>query len=481
MKDFYNDIKPIRNILRRLNLWDVLHYLYAVRVSAKKTLVPEVIEFIYLNSIVYSPDYKVLKTKDKNKELRKLSKSSTHLYENINSLCINQDPWVYLHKAMLNQLKSGSDDYFRHLYRYYYIFSNATLSKHIELLIGMPYKDFVVCSNWLYSIFSMKSYCVEKSHFLQSKLHNTVFSIENVTQTLKILSISLEELSQSLKNDLKYDLNTFITHDYNHIKKPIFEKDKKLCCLFHEQLLNQFTSGIYYIAEIYKPKHHLNNTFGSIFEDYVGLILKTNKNPDQFKIIKEIVFNKNNSEYKTSDWIIETDNAIVFIECKTKRLQIGSKKIEDVLKSDLNAIADAVFQVYKVYSLYSNNEIPNLHFNSKKKLIPIIITLEEWFAGIPGFKEKVTELVKSKLSEAKLDKLFVENFEFHITSIASFETDIQVMSKVGFKEYFEMQAKGELHKGDFKYNPYFQDEINKIFITEPEKQINVQLVTRTYS
>lgn len=472
VNDFYSDFKPIRNILARLTLWEVLQKLYGIRRNSKPILVPEIIEFIYLNSIVYSPEYKNIKTKDNEKNWGKLLKQLTDFQDRVNALWIKQHgPWFYLHKAELNQFKAGTDNYLSHLYRYYYIFSKGTIAKHIESKIGMPYKDFFICAMWLHSVFSMKSYCSAKSYFLQKKWQGTTLSIENMTHTLAILSIPQEELKELLKLELKYDMNTFISHGYSHIKKPIFESGNMLYCLYHEQLLNQFTSGIYYLAEIYNEKRYgLGNVFGSAFEDYVGLILEKNKDSSRFTVRKEIIYTKSGNTLKTSDWIIETENAIVFIECKTKRLKIESKKIDEVQESDINGIADAVFQIYKVYSHYIQNIIPNLKFDSSKSLIAIILTLEEWFAGIPDFNEQVTEIVKNKLIEKDLDESLFDSYKFKIISISSFEIEVQLMTKLGFKEYFEILASGKLRKENYNYFNYFKDEIDRIFIAPLEKQ-----------
>jgi|SRR5665647_716422 len=472
MTDFFDEFKPIRNILRKLNFQDVLNDLYAIRTNKQSAIVPEVVEFIYLNSIVYSPNYKNIKIKDSQKEWGKLLKMSVDLNNKINAIWIEQNLWGYLHKMMLNQLKSGSDDYHRHLYRYYYIFSKDAIAEHIESMIGMPYKDFFVCAMWLHSVFIKKFFRFDKLYFLKDIWKDTTFSIENMTKTLNILAVPFVELNQSLKNELRYDLNTFITHDYYHIKKPIFELDGILYCLFHEQLLNQFTSGIYYIAEIIKNENDLSNQFGNAFEDYVGLIIEKSNNSNSFTITKELVFKTNGNVHKTSDWIIEKENDIIFIECKTKRLQIESKKKEDILKSDIDEIAKAVVQVYKVYFQYTKDKIPIMEYDSSKNLIPIILTLEEWFASVPTITEEITRIVKSKLKEKNLDESLVDRFKFNIMSISSFEKDIQIMTKVGFKQYFETLANGKLKYEDFNFSNYFQDEIDQLFIKPLEKQFS---------
>lgn len=467
MNDFFDDFKPIRNILREFNLWDLLYELHIIRNSKRRNIVPEVIEFIYLNTLAYSSEYKNIKATNDAKKWNKVIVLSIDFHNKIDAAWIEQKgPWVYYQKGALNQLKSGSVDYWRQLYRYYYIFSKDNIVEHIETMIGMSFKDFFICARWLHSVFTTKSYCVEKSYFLQ--LNDAPFSAENMIKVLNILSIQLKELKSTLKDEIKYDIDTFITYDYIHLKKTIFESNDKLYCLYPEQLLNRFTSGVYYLAEIFENKHDLAKKFGDAFEDYIGLILEKNKQPDKFKIQKEISYKIPKKELKTSDWIISADNAIIFIECKTKRLTTKSKKFEEILHSDKIEIAKAVFQIYKVYLNYSKNLIPDLVFDSKKNLIPIVITLEEWYAGAPDFNEEITRLVKELLIGAKLEESIVDVFKFHITSVSSFETDVQIMTKVGFKEFYEGNI-AEM-KENYNYESYFKDEIGQLLIEPLKKQ-----------
>lgn len=354
MSDFFEDFKPIRNIFRKLNLWDIL---YELKKIPKGSYVPEIIEFIYLNSIVYSTEYQNIKTKNPQKEWEKLMTYSIELHEKVDSIWIKNKVWGFIQKLALNQLKATPNHLFNHLYRYFYIFSNDLLVEHVETMLGMSYRDFFTCSFWIYSVFDKKFYQVEKSYFFQEKNENTTFSKENMDKTLKILSTGLSELREQLKEQLRYDSNTFITHDYEHVKKPIFESNQKLYCIFPDLLFNQFTSGVYYLAEIYNSKYNVNNAFGSCFEKYVGIVLSKNQT-DKVKIRKEITYNR--GQNKTSDWIIEGNDTIVFLECKTKRLQIQSKKYEDIQKSDFDPIVEAVFQTYQVYNSYKNGEIEGL-------------------------------------------------------------------------------------------------------------------------
>jgi len=487
--DFFENFKPIRNKLKYFSLWDILENLYRIQKLSKKQLTPEEVEFIYLNSLVYSNDYDKRINWDK-REWVKLLNQCKALNNKISEplLSPDSDPFDWLRTMGLNQAKAHSNSYSNQLYRYYYIFSsNAQIREYIENKINMSYNDFFIYATCLHMIYQNENYFFDRKYLLSID-KGAPFSSENIMKTLGILSITLSDLKVSLKKELRYDENSFNTNGlagseilaFTHLVKPIFEFNNKFYCLFPELLLHQFTSGIYYIAELYDPKCNLSNPFGSAFEDYVGLILEKNNVLKNLRILKEFPYQDGRNKNKTSDWTIETDDAIVFIECKTKRLRKESKMYENnemedentIKESDTTIIAEAVEQVYKVYTHYSNNEIPGLFFDPSKVFIPIVLTLEEWFAQFPNINDKVTEIVKSKLKGE--DIALVDRYKFHIFSISKFESVVQIMFKHGFKYYFkELDSNKIINQIEhrFDYKNYFEDEINCI-LTESIKDIS---------
>jgi len=467
MDNFFDNFRPIRNTFRKLNLWDVLEKLYKINRRNNKTVLPEIIEFIYLNSIIYSPDYINIKLKNPEFEWNKLLRQSNDFQSMIDKHIIEKKGFDFLYKFMLNQLKSNTNHYHLHLYRYYYIFSNAVLSEHFFKLKGISFLDFYTCAMWIHSKFDKKTYVIDKSYFLRKANDNTTFSIKNVSQTLDILSTDLHTLKLNLKQQLRYDSNAFITHEYEHIKKPIFESNEKLYCLFPDNLLYQYTAGIYYIAEVYDYKHKLNNVFGDSFECYVGEVLKKNQSKNM-TITKEISFNRNQN--KTSDWIIQDEESVAFIECKTKRLKIISKKYEDISESDISSLVDAIVQVFKVFHHYRNGDIKELKYNSKKLFIPIIVTLEEWFAGFIINDDNIINRVKSNLRILNIDEKLIDKYKLHVISISKFETDIQIIKELGFKEYYKRVENGNLNIDDFETVSFFSKEIDDVILTPLEKQ-----------
>lgn len=464
--DYFEHFKPIRNKIRKLNLFETLDELYYM-LNSKRGMLPEVAEFFYVNVLIYAQE-----DSRTHKHVRKYFQdilNSIVDLDNLNSSQhIDYDPWRFLHTLMLNQLKAFHHDLFGGLCRYYFIFSTPKIAAHIEAKIGMPYKDLFMCAFWLYSKFA-QNFSHKRTYFVD-KNKNPIFSPENMDRTLALLAKPLDELKAALKCEVTYDHNLFILHGHAHLTHPVFTKDDNLYCMYPDQLLHQFTGGMYYITQIYEPSYGMADAFGKAFEDYVGLILSKINLKSSFDVQNEIEYKIGNRNLKTSDWIVFSSKELVFIECKTKRLRLPSKRIQSIemtLEEDRNFIAAAVLQLYKVYDHYSKNSITGLAFDPQLKFTPIVVTLEEWFAGGPGMDDKIEEQVKYLLLENGISDSLVEEHKFKVYSIASFETDVQLMFDMGFHDFFDKRKKFEITEEvlrDFPYIRYFEKEFDEHFL-----------------
>jgi hypothetical protein len=464
--DYFEHFKPIRNKIRKLNLFETLAELHAL-LNSKKGMLPEVAEFFYINVLLYAQE-DLPAHKNARRYLQEILNDIVEL-DNLNAAQnIDFNVWRFLHTLMLNQLKAAHQNLFSTLYKYYFIFSSPKIAAHIESKIGMSYKDFFMCAFWLHAKFVQG--LMQKRAYFVDRNKNPAFSPENMDRTLALLAKPLDELKAALKSEVTYDHNLFIHHGHTHLTHPVFIKGDHLCCMYPDQLLHQFTSGIYYIAQIFEPAYRLSDAFGKAFESYVGLILNKINLRLSFNVQEEIKYKIGNRDLKTSDWIISSAEELVFIECKTKRLRLPSKRIESVevtLEEDRNFIADAVLQMYKVYGHYSKSLITGLSFDPQLKFTPIVVTLEEWYAGGPGMDDRIEEEVKRLLLEEGLSDSLVDEHKFKVYSIASFEYDVQLMFDMGFSRFFEKRRNHEITEQvlrDFPYIKYFEKEFDEHFL-----------------
>ncbi len=476
MKDYFEEFKPIRNKLRDLNVFDTLKFVREniQSSSIEKLISPSEVDFLIVNSIIYSSELPCSNKIDDVKH-RKLLELIRSLNEKVSQSNIYIDPWLWLNSEYHNQTKQNNSSFYAKVYRYYRIFNNDIISNHIESKIGISYHEFMVSSLWLYSVF-MKSnwFCVKKAYFnnLQSKYVNTPFA--KVNKVLNILSKPLAELKEELKKTTSYKNETMFNFSYSpHIQFPIIEYLDYLYCTIPNYLITQFTSGMYYIADI--PNANIANDFGKGFENYVGEILSINNKNMNLIILPEIIYF--NGQKRTSDWIIIDDSNLILLECKTNRLRYQSKyqlslnELEYTNKSnlgeDLKKLVSAVVQLYKVYFDYKSGIITGLQFDANKNFTPIVITLEEWFADNPVIDERICNLVKRELYNLKIDPNIVDFNRYKIISIETFEKEIQIMSKEGLSEYFSLLSTGKLdseYRKNFTYFDYFSDEFKTDFI-----------------
>jgi len=463
--DVFELFKPIRNKIRGLNLQASLDELYLLK--SRGQVLPEVGEFLYINLILYA-DAPRASSKHKTLFIVVLNLCNA-LNGKVAELKIETEVWRWLHTLALSQLKAQYNGYKNSVYRYYYIFSEESISKHIENVIGIPYKDYFICALWIHAVF-VKNFASPKSYFTGKNNGGIVFSKENMQKTLDLLSLSLYDLRIQLKQTTKYDEDLFILHGYPHILKPLLEKDGNLYCMYPDHLQAQFLSGIYYIASVGDKENKLANAFGKSFEQYLGMVLKKNNQNGLYQIIEEIEFNYKGNKLKSSDWIVKSGDAIIFIECKTKRLRLSSKTMlssSETLSEDIDFMASAVTQLYKVYDHYKNERIPGLQYDPTKKFIPLVVTLEEWFAGGPDIKEKLNESVKLALIKTNIPLQVMDEYNFRTYSINAFEWDVQIMFQLGFVQYLEKLMNGgitESFQKEFPYIEYYEDEFEKTFM-----------------
>lgn len=113
--DFYHDFKPIRNKIKKLNLFSALDLLYS-QINAKKlTINPEIAEFLFINLILYA-EAPVVPT-DGSKLWGRILIGCIELKDEITAPLIEDNLWRWLHTMGLNQLKGKHNHYFNVIYR----------------------------------------------------------------------------------------------------------------------------------------------------------------------------------------------------------------------------------------------------------------------------------------------------------------------------------------------------------------------------
>ncbi len=344
--------------------------------------------------------------------------------------------------------------------RYYKIYSSPDLSVIVKNKFKIStYQIFIigfVLFNWTAKHFKSAYPLKTNVDFLSNEMIEIFFNH---------FSIPIEQAINELKEG--QNLNENIFYSYNPLlAKPILIYQNSFICPLHLQLFWQVTSGIYY--SIVKEKG-FEIAFGNSFQNYVGEVLFKSCSSPKIQIFEERTYGS--PEKRTTDWIIEDEDAILFIECKAKRMTMGAKTEFDIkngLESDLKKMSSFITQIYKTYVEYRNDKYPQVKFQLSKNFIPLVVTLEDWYLNInPKILGMLKDLVIEGFKTNKMDIELLETFPYHIRSVSVFERDIQLINSLGISEYFRKVKHNEIHEymDSFKFETHFEDEFEATFMS----------------
>lgn len=345
------------------------------------------------------------------------------------------------------------------IFRYYKVYADAEVSAIIKNKFKLTtYELFIIG-------FFFFRWTAE--HFLTNLPFTSQFTLittEMIEIFFQNFSMKVEQAREELKESQQMNENIF--YSYNPLlAKPILIYQNTFICPIQLLLFWQVTGGIYY--SIVKEKG-FENAFGNSFQNYIGEVLIKCCDNTNLKILAEKKYG--NEEKRTTDWIIMDENAILFIECKAKRMTMVSKSELDIklgLESDLRKMASFITQLYKTYIEYTEGKYPQVAFDSSKKFVPLVVTLEAWYINInPRILELLRELVIENLKANNIDVSLIEKFPYHMRSSEDFEKDIQYINALGILGYFDRVTKNELHDyiQNFNYRNPFEGEFEKTFM-----------------
>jgi hypothetical protein len=195
-------------------------------------------------------------------------------------------------------------------------------------------------------------------------------------------------------------------------------------------LIHRFTEGVYYEI-INQPD--FNNAFGAAFQAYVGEVLAVVNTGGALTILPESEYHVGRDRKDTVDWIVGDDTGELFIECKTKRIQLAAKvALADLstLESEVDKLAKFVVQIYKTL-----HDAISGHYTSwtrsDRPIFPLIVMLEEWYVFGPKILEMVDARIKQKFHDNRLDVGLLGQFPYVIGSVGDFERLLSIAASRG--------------------------------------------------
>lgn len=314
------------------------------------------------------------------------------------------------------------------LARYWEMYNYSDLKKIIEHKIGLELGDIFKIGLVFLGVYMNKF-----ALFYPPSIGIDGIDVNKLNKFLGYFSLDLNSLRQNLINERTFD-DKFVYNYNSLIKYPIIrmeymERDA-LVCPVPRYLYERFTSGIYY--EIFNEKG-FSEAFGYSFQKYAGDILV-----NYFKssrVYPDEPYGKKNGK-RTVDWIVEDNAALLFLECKTKRLSIGAKSEllkDEKLKEQMSIMAENIAKVYTTLSDFLKNKYPSIK-NKRKDIYPVIVTLDDWYF----FGEKLKSILSIELQPflKKNSELvdLIKKYPYSIVSIDTFEQLVPILNKYGIKK-----------------------------------------------
>ncbi len=343
--------------------------------------------------------------------------------------------------------------------RYYKIFSNHDIDAIIQRVVGLTTKELYVIGLAFTGVY-LKYYALyyppdlTLAGITQKKLDCFLNRFSCDLSTIKRLIIE----SQSFNYDYAYTFNPLRSLP---LLRVVWNGRDSVIAPIPTFLFRRITEGIFF--EICGERD-FGVPFGTSFQSYVGEMLHA-ANDDKMKVYPEMHYGKPQKD--SVDWIVDDSSAALFVECKTKKLRFEAKiSLVDtvILEEDLDKIADAVVQVYKTIRDYRNNLYPHFLYNPKKRIYPLIVTLEDWYAFGDKIVPEIDKRIKTKIQEENIDLNFFNNMPYSICSCEEFEQMIQIIQTVGVEKF--MENKLEREKRLWSFSPFmksqYTEELNKV-------------------
>jgi hypothetical protein len=196
-------------------------------------------------------------------------------------------------------------------------------------------------------------------------------------------------------------------------------------------LVWRITEGLYY--ELY-AEPTFATAYGEAVQNYVGEVARrATKDVRSIRVHPEAQYEVGKQRKDTVDWILEDDTALVFIECKGKRLRMDARleiSSPEMLEDELRKLGEFIVQTYKTINDYRAGLYPRMA-PRETRVFPVVVTLEEWFAFGPEVRSMLDSFVRAGLVDAGLSADSVDDTPYSTCSVVDFERLVQVIAARG--------------------------------------------------
>jgi hypothetical protein len=311
--------------------------------------------------------------------------------------------------------------------RIYKIYATEAIDRLVQGELGMSTRQVVLLGSHIAGNFITRP-------TLSTKRDYTSFGIsrEAAEGLFERVTCDLSHLRAQLREQQSYDpawLYTWNPLELRPLIKIGPSRPDEVICPIPKYALRRLTTGIFYDLI---PSEGFGDLYGAAFQRYIGEVCSVSCPTPLFTLRAEQAYQvKKGQRHHGIDWVLSDAGGHLLIECKTKRMSLGSKMLTDPesLEKDLLALARAVVQTYKNTQDVINGRAG--WSTGALPVYPLIVTLEEWYMLGPRVRENLAEKIQRLLEEAGLSPTLLIEMPLTIASVREFEFAVQVIAQVG--------------------------------------------------
>lgn len=366
--------------------------------------------------------------------------------------------------------------------------------------MNLPLDVYFKMAFFVYAVFSQKDrFFVKESYFMLKGAKSDDVNLRALVYVIDQISKTLPELKTLCKAFYSYDENNLFGYYQSapHVRFPLIKGHDGYFCTIPNFIPSALLDGLYYNLDIPNCSDpDVTKEFSENLENYLGMIFYHFMRGSKVKCQKEITYDvgKRKSQ-RTSDWILWNQTDVCFLDCKTKRISVKGKQsvtvddetiervvrdkpfssrrkkeeIEDVIPDgitkDLINLGIGVGKIFVSYDDYKAGNIESFPYMADKKFHAVLVTLEECFLNIPGYKDRIIKVAQSYRDCKSVHTGQIDEKTVKMLSVRSIEEGACVIAKEGIDFYLSHHMENEVIKEKWVNDRFLVDKCNEELIT----------------
>jgi hypothetical protein len=322
---------------------------------------------------------------------------------------------MMLHRVAQQQLPLQRPISIGRLMRYVHVYLNPEVAPLLQRTLDITAREFTFLGIATYTQ-------IAKNPRFVTQVDLTSLGISNEARDkfYARMTSTLASMRASLKDYARFD------HTWEYTFNPISDRPLINVDPSHpervygpnpERMLTRFNEGTFFILY---GQPNFSDIFGRAFESHIFAVLSRTSPPATFNWQRGPAYQANQNKHHGTDFILTDATANVFVECKTKRLNLAGQvaATQQDLDAELSKLADAIVQNYANIEHYLQggtpwpaNGLPSVN---------LVITLEDWLLITPDTFSTLASKVETRVQTKELSHV-LQSVPYAIASSEAFE------------------------------------------------------------